>query len=272
MANPTPKTHTTTLPRLTVDDIREYVAGLSGTTSAVLKADAVRNARFLQMLNLEQERWRGIVVGVRGFAEFLKSYTWAGGGGDDPASGDSQVLLPADYAELVSGEIEELDSDGNAHMGITVLQGRDLEEGTVYGATPYDNTVVPVARLWGTNTANRRILEIYPAPADDYKIRVPYYALAEKLVNDGDVLEAPIDAHDGIQEGVAGRYLLMYGDKEEALVHKALADGKIQEVLNPRRREVKKPGRARRFEGYRDFRPDIPRTIRGKSRRPFAEY
>lgn len=242
--------HTTPVGRNTVGEILDYVTLLIG----VSKGDLTTTERsvLLDLLNREQEQWRQ--YGIHGFGESSADYTWV--------DGNTRIEVPADFAAIRGNYIYALDPDGNPADPVGIVDESYFHDQHIDGSSIYDELPLPIARIWRESDNRLRTITIYPSPTAGDKFRLIYFAHAETLVNNGDELEAPVEAMDGIQYGIAQRWAEIKGNGEMVVTMRAGKAEALGRILGPGK-EVKKRMRARFFDergtrGYQAFTPDRP--------------
>jgi hypothetical protein len=256
VANPTLLTHTTTYARKTAADIQRYVARLAGVDASQFTAD--EDTLFWDLLNDELNEWR--IVATKRFSEQTFTVTWDGV--------DSSVALPADFAESVTNHLWETDADGNKKGQVFLKSEADHQDGFVEGSHGADFNDLPYARIWREEASTRkRVLHIYPTPAENTVHRLDYYSYVEKITGDADVLEAPIAYHQAIQYGTAARWAELEGDDATATRMSTKRAEKLALLTAPVQQETKKRRRAMEFErdlgGYPAFTGADTPQVRG---------
>jgi hypothetical protein len=210
MANPTPLPRPTKLERLTVANIKTFVARALGIDSAEFTTD--EDSIMLDLINRETNEWRHLVQNTKPIGQEELEYEWGGIEAHDPASGDNQVELPANFAELQDDTIWYVNDEGNPETRIPIIDAQTFRE-TFYDGTNYLYTeATPVAFIYQESDNSQRILHVYPTPDDGVKLVVPYYAYANQVTGDSSIIEASADVHDGIRYGVAARWAELDGD------------------------------------------------------------
>lgn len=259
MADPTALSHTTPLQRKTLSDIKNMACYAAGIDVASLTSDDT--TIIVDLANAAVEYWRGFVLGMRGMSEQQQDYEWDGGGSLDPASGDTKFEMPDDYAGLK--RIMVLNTDGSYEGQATVVHEDDYAASFAESTSNWENLTDIVCRLWQESTNNRRIVQVTPAPDDGDQFRVFYWALAEELADNADVIEAPANAHEGIILRVAWKFARLRGRREKADQLKADEAELLNEILGRPKREERRAPRARFFDepavnGYRGSRQGLP--------------
>jgi hypothetical protein len=264
MTNPTPLTTTTPVARKTFLDIQKYVifhVGLTPTDFSSAELDVVKG-----IINKVQHRHRATAKNVV-WGERDTTLTWV--------ADDTSQVLPADFSELIGRHIWRVDSSGDPLGRVEVVQEADYLDSYEDAESWYDGVddEHPIARIYREEASTRkRILWIYPVPTTADKFKILYRSITEKLVNDADVLEAPLVLHDIIELEAAAEFARARGaggkaDELEALASRRLTD--LRGAVD----ETQKPGRARNFDelGYPSFRQGQPLERRGHPERLYGE-
>jgi len=248
MVDPSLWPHSDQMDRRTLDDMRQFAARtVKGLMFATL--DGNEQQQLDANINQEIEEWRAAFPHVNGFAEREETIDWP--------DGNTRIELPVDYSELGEGARAALLDDTGAEIDLLeIVQKQAWEHDLQYGGRPkYDNRLTPIAFLHGISDNGRRLLEIKPTPTTALKIRLWYHALANKLANPSDALEAPVGMHGGIETGAASRFALFCNtEKWQAL--RVEAERQKQTFKLPSRTERKRPGRLLSFQeagGYEAF-------------------
>ena len=249
MADPTPLARTTELTRLTVADIKLFVARALGIDSADFTAD--EDTLLLDFINREVNEWRHLVQNTKPMGQEDITYEWAGGGGTDPGTGDSSVELPASFAELEDDHVWVVDTDsGEPTTRIPVISRNTFQETFFEGENYIYTSANPVAYIFQESTNRQRIIHFHPAPSDGTKIMVPYYAYANQVTADGSIIEASPDVHDGIRYGVTARWAELDGDDAARVRWLSSRLEKWSLYSNRAAREDKRSRWATPFTGY----------------------
>lgn len=271
MANPTPLTHTTVQGRKTLAIARTAVAFAIGLADTELSTGQKTQVEIA--LNDEINDWRLLVPSLKGLGEVEKTVTVA-------ADDDTALELPADFEEFVGGHIWKLDENGYPAERIEVVERAEVMDSYIQVRTNgitipvqssdtntvYDLEDRTVAYLYGLGPNKRRILYFHAPQLMATQFKILYRGQVEKLVNDGDVIEAPPACHDGIVFGAAERYCQLAGMVEKAMALGALKNRKIALLKGVQAREVHRPMRVLSFEdvgGYEGFKPSGPPPAQG---------
>lgn len=249
MTNPTALTHTTTPSRLTVQDIFRYVAKTHGHE---LEDFSENEENILyDLINAELIEWR-VLTKTRVYGEQKITWTWAGSETYDPASGDTKVEVPEDFAELIEPWGYQLTSDGLPKDKVWLLEETDFLSAFKDGVSRWTDSDVSVMRMFQESTNRRRLLEFYPAPSDDTAITLAYYALAEKVTSASDTIEAPVALNDGIRYGVAARWAELDGDDQAAQRFNMKKAEKLSIFTAPSSKEKASKSRAKFMSDWMD--------------------
>lgn len=261
MTDPTPVTHTLAVKRKTLQEVLDFVAFLCGLKESDFATGSDERNILIDLINDEVEEWR-ILTPIKGIGEIEFDYEWAGGGGEDPATGDTKIRLPIDWAETVSGgTFWEIDKDGNRADTVHLISYEMFHQNFVQSQSAFDNIRTHVAIIHRVDSTDyRRICELYPAPSDGYKLRVPYKGQLERLVAVTDKLEAPTSIHRGIMYGSAVAFLMTGRGASEKLDDYRSEKTRITALWrSPEAREIKRVRRIRSFteHGYAAFEPPV---------------
>lgn len=251
MADPTLLTHTTPYSRWTLGKVRDLAMMAVGGVVGDLNVTEL--GILDDLINATLNRWRHLAKNGRRWAEIDTTITWA--------SGNTREVLPADFGELVGRHIWRADSAGAVLGTVEVIPEESYNDGFDEGAYALSDIWTgenPIARLYREEASTRkRVLWIYPQPAAGDKFKILYLAEAEKLVNTGDVLEAPIAYNLLVAYDSAIEWMQLRGNTEKVLLY----ENKREKILNELTgSETGRPSRARFYDevGYAGSRQGEP--------------
>jgi hypothetical protein len=255
MSDPTLLSHSSTLGRWTLQEIRDYAMFLVGGQWADLNAS--EQAILDRLINEVHNLRRQTVKETRRWAEDSATVVWT--------DGDSSVALPANFGEVIGRQIWIVDASDKPVQAVDVLheeeflasfvnQGRDGKP-----LSRWDGRDVPVARIYRVQASDLApVLWVYPKPSGGTRFRVLYYSQANKLVNANDVLEAPVTYNFQVAYDAAIEWALARGSNEKAALLSSQRDRRERDLFGAKLTE--RPSRARFYDevGYPSTRQGEP--------------
>jgi hypothetical protein len=254
MADPTLLETTTPFDGVDLGTVLDYLAITIGTTKANFTTEEDTLAR--RICNEQLNTLRRLLPEAKRFAEDDEVYTWV--------ADDTSVELPADYA-LFRG-LWKMDATDNTlpKTRITLVEEDEFLDNFGDGQSIWDELEDPICRIYRESDPGRqRVMHIYPDPAGGDVFKLLYWRRAEKLVNDGDALEAPPELQEIYKYMCAVPWLVLKGSDEDVQKHNGYLQAKLEEQRSPANREHREPRRARSFDeiGYPGHQPGLPRVM-----------
>jgi len=230
---------------LTCGDLLDFISFVCGTETADLTTE--ERAAWVQAINQQTALWR-IRHKFRLWAVTFEILTWI--------DGDTQIELADYFGEFRGNRILKADDDGDYTLPIYVYteEEYDREFLPTVGTHPLDSADAKnaVAYLTSESTNLQQILRISPTPAAGDTFKVPFYARAENVTDNGDTIDAPPEVAVGIQFAAAKQVVLVRNPaKLEVLM--ALEEQAREAIKSPEGRLIPRQGRVLPFAGYQDM-------------------